>query len=92
MTKVELINAIAEKGGYSKKEAEKALFAVTETITSTLVTGEKVSVVGFGTFEIRNRAEKESYNPVTKTKIKVAAKKVPAFKAGKALKDVIAKS
>ena len=75
MTKNDLISAIAEKGGYSKKEAEQALAAVTETITEALVKGEKVSIVGFGAFEVRDRA----------------AKKVPAFKAGKALKEAVDK-
>ena len=80
MTKAELINLIAEKGDYSKKDAEK-----------TLANGEKISLVGFGTFEVRERAEKTAINPRTKEQITVAAKKVPAFKAGKALKDAVNK-
>ena len=91
MKKSELIAAIAAKGGYSKKDAEKALAAVTGSVTDALVKGEKVSVVGFGTFEIRQRAAKESINPATKKPIHVPAKKVPAFKAGKALKEAVDK-
>ena len=87
MTKNDLISAIAEKGGYSKKEAEQALAAVTETITEALVKGEKVSIVGFGAFEVRDRAAKDA----TKKPIHVPAKKVPAFKAGKALKEAVDK-
>ncbi|MBR1393637.1 MAG: HU family DNA-binding protein [Ruminococcus sp.] len=91
MTKAELINAVAAKGGYSKKEAEKALSAVIGTITDTLTNGDKVSLVGFGTFEVRERAAKDGINPLTKKPIHVDAKKVPAFKAGKALKDAVNK-
>ena len=91
MTKAELINAVAAKGGYSKKEAEKALSTVIGTITDTLTNGDKVSLVGFGTFEVRERAAKDGINPLTKKPIHVDAKKVPAFKAGKALKDVVSK-
>ena len=89
MTKAELINAIADKGGYSKKEAEKA--AVVGVISDTLTSGDKVSLVGFGTFEVRERAAKDAINPLTKKPIHVDAKKVPAFKAGKALKDAVNK-
>lgn len=91
MTKAELINAVAAKGGYSKKEAEKALSTVIGTITDTLTNGDKVSLVGFGTFEVRERAAKDGINPLTKKPIHVDAKKVPAFKAGKALKDAVSK-
>lgn len=91
MTKAEFVNAIAEKGGYSKKDAEKALATVTAAITDALVAGEKVSLVGFGTFEVRERAAKVGINPLTKKSIKIPAKNVPAFKAGKALKDAVAK-
>ncbi len=92
MTKAELINAIAEKGGYSsKKDAEKALSAVVGVITDALTDGGKVSLVGFGTFEVRERAAKDAINPLTKAPIHVDAKKVPAFKAGKALKDAVNK-
>jgi DNA-binding protein HU-beta len=91
MTKAELISAIAAKGEYSKKDAEKALAAVTASITEALAKGEKISLVGFGTFEVGQRAAKTSINPRTKEKIKVPAKKVPAFKAGKAFKDAVNK-
>ena len=91
MTKAEFVNAIAEKGGYSKKDAEKALATVTAAITDALVAGEKVSLVGFGTFEVRERAAKSGINPLTKEAIDIPAKNVPAFKAGKALKDAVAK-
>ena len=89
MTKAELINAIAEKGGLTKKDAEKALNAVTASITDALASGDKVQIVGFGTFEVRERSAKTAINPRTKAKIKVHAKKAPAFKAGKALKDAV---
>ena len=91
MKKSELIAAIAAKGGYSKKDAEKALDAVTATITESLANGDKISIVGFGSFEVRERAAKESINPATKQPIHVPAKKVPAFKAGKAFKDAVNK-
>lgn len=91
MTKAELISAIADKGGYSKKDAEKALAAVVGVISDTLTEGGKVSLVGFGTFEVRERAAKDAINPLTKKPIHVDAKKVPAFKAGKALKDAVNK-
>lgn len=91
MTKAELINAIAEKGEFSKKDSEKALNAVISSITDALVAGDKVQIVGFGTFEVRNRDAKEAINPRTKEKIQIPAKKAPAFKAGKALKDVVNK-
>ncbi len=89
MTKAELVNLIAEKGEYSKKEAEKALSTVTSAISDALVKGEKVTLIGFGTFEVRDRAAKEAINPATKEKIMVPAKKVPAFKAGAALKSAV---
>ncbi len=91
MTKAELINAIAEKSELTKKDAEKALNAVVTSITDALADGDKVQIVGFGTFEVRERSAKEAINPRTKEKIKVPAKKAPAFKAGKALKDAVDK-
>ena len=91
MTKADLINLIAEKGEYSKKDAEKALASVIGSITDVLTSGDKISLVGFGTFEVRDRAAKTAINPLTKEKIDVPAKKVPAFKAGKALKDAVNK-
>lgn len=91
MTKTDLINLVAEKENYSKKEAEKALSGVLGAITETLAKGEKIQLVGFGTFEVRERQAKEGINPKTKEKIQIPAKSVPAFKAGKALKDAVAK-
>ena len=89
MTKAELINQIAEKSELTKKDAEKAFSAVVSTITEALVNGDKVQIVGFGTFEVRDRKEKQSKNPQTGETITVPAKKAPAFKAGKALKDAV---
>ena len=91
MTKTELINAVAEKAELTKKDADKAVSAVIDTITESLAKGEKIQLVGFGTFEVRERAAKEGINPASKEKMNIPAKKVPAFKAGKALKDVVAK-
>ncbi len=91
MSKTELINLIAEKGEYSKKDAEKALSTVIDAITDSLKKGEKISLVGFGSFEVKERAARNAINPMTKKPISIPAKKVPAFKAGKALKDAVAK-
>ncbi len=91
MTKAEFVNAIAEKGGYTKKDAEKALATVTAAITDVLAAGDKITLVGFGTFEVRERQAKTGINPLTKKAIKIPAKKVPAFKAGSALKEAVAK-
>lgn len=91
MTKAELVSAIAEKTELTKKDSEKALTAVLESITEALKKGEKVALVGFGTFEVRARAARQGINPQTKKKIKIPATKVPAFKAGKALKETVAK-
>lgn len=91
MNKTELINAIAAEAEISKKDAGKALDAFIETVTNTLKNDEKVQLIGFGTFEVRERAAREGHNPATGEKITIAASKVPAFKAGKALKDTIAK-
>lgn len=90
MTKTELIEAIAANGDYSKKDAEKALKVVIDTVTESLKNGEKISLVGFGTFEVKDRAAKTAINPRTKETINVPAKKVPTFKAGKGLKDAVA--
>lgn len=87
MNKTELISAVAEKTQLSKKDSEKAINAVLDTITETLVKGDKVVLVGFGTFEVRQRAERMGRNPSTKEEIKIPASKAPAFKAGKGLKD-----
>ena len=89
MTKADLINAIAEKGAYSKKDADKALATVTSAITEALAKGEKIQLIGFGTFEVREREAKDSKNPRTGETIHCPAKKAPAFKAGKALKDAV---
>lgn len=91
MTKAEFIDAIAANGDYTKKDAEKALKTVIDTITVSLTKGEKISLVGFGTFEVKERAAKTAINPRTKETVNVPAKKVPTFKAGKGLKDTIAK-
>ena len=89
MTKTDLINAVAAKAEITKKDADKAVAAVIASIEEALVKGEKVQIVGFGTFEVRDRKAKEAINPATKQKIKVPAKKAPVFKAGKALKDAV---
>lgn len=91
MSKAELINLIAEKGDYSKKDAEKALSTVIDAITDSLKKGEKISLIGFGSFEVKERAARNAINPMTKEPISIPAKKVPSFKAGKALKDAVAK-
>ncbi|MBO6302427.1 MAG: HU family DNA-binding protein [Ruminiclostridium sp.] len=91
MTKAELISAIAEKTELTKKDSGKALDALTEVITETLAKGDKVQLIGFGTFESRARAARTGVNPQTKKKIKIKATNVPAFKAGQALKDAVAK-
>lgn len=91
MTKAELIAKVAADAGVEKKVAEKTVVAALDAITASLKTGEKVSLIGFGTFEVRERAARTSMNPSTKKPIKIAAHKVPAFKAGKALKDAIDK-
>lgn len=91
MTKTELINSIADKANCTKKDAASALDATIAAISEALVNGDKVSITGFGTFEVRQRDAKEAINPRTKEKIQIPAKKAPAFKAGKALKDVVNK-
>ena len=89
MNKAELIAAIAESADFSKKDAEKALQAFTDIVTEELKKGEKVALVGFGTFEVSVRAAREGRNPATNKTIKIPASKAPKFKAGKALKDAI---
>ena len=91
MNKSELIAAVAEKAGLSKKDSEKAINATFDTITASLEAGEKVQLVGFGVFDIKERAERIGRNPRTKQEIKIAASRVPTFKAGKALKDTVDK-
>ncbi len=89
MNKTELVAEIAEKADLTKKDAEKALAAVIDAVTKAVKKGEKVQLVGFGTFEARVRAAREGVNPATGEKIKIAASKSPVFKAGKAFKDAI---
>jgi len=91
MNKAELIAAVAEKADLSKKDTEAAVNAVVDVITAALKKGDKVQLVGFGSFETRGRAARVGRNPKTKETIKIPASKVPAFKAGKALKDAVAK-
>ena len=91
MTKAELINAVAQKTGLSKKDSEKAVVAVIDSIYETLAAGEKVALVGFGTFEVKERAAREGINPRTKEKIEIPASKLPSFKAGKGLKEIVSK-
>ena len=91
MTKAEFITAVAEKAGMTKKDTEAAVSAVIDTITDSLAKGEKIQLVGFGTFEVRERKARKGINPQTKKEISIAATKVPAFKAGRALKDAVAK-
>ena len=90
MNKTELIAAIAEKTNLTKKDSELALAAALEAITEALVEGDKVQLIGFGSFEIKKREAREARNPRTGETIKVAASKAPVFKAGKALKDKVA--
>ena len=89
MNKTELVAAIAEKTELSKKDAEKALKAFTDVVAEELKTGEKIQLVGFGTFEVAERPEREGRNPSTGKAMKIAASKSPKFKAGKALKDTV---
>ena len=89
MNKPELVELVAEKAGIAKKDSEKAITAILDGITDTLAKGDKVQLVGFGTFEVRHRKAREGRNPSTGEAIKIAAQNVPAFKAGKALKDLI---
>ena len=89
MTKLELIAALADKADVSKKDAAKVLDALTDTITEQLSQKEKVTLIGFGTFETRERAARTGKNPRTGEALKIAASVAPAFKAGKALKDAV---
>ena len=89
MNKTELIAAVAEKAELSKKDAEKAVKAFTEAVSEELVKGGKVQIVGFGTFEVSERAAREGRNPRSGETMTIAASKMPKFKAGKALKDVV---
>ena len=89
MNKAELVAAIAENAGLSKKDSEKALAAVVSVVTDELKKGEKVQLVGFGTFEVSARPARTGRNPQTKKTITIPASKAPKFKAGKALKDTV---
>lgn len=89
MNKAELIAAVAQKTSLSKKDSEAAVNATLESITASLETGEKVQLVGFGSFEVKSRAARVGRNPKTKAPIEIPASKIPVFKAGKALKDSI---
>ena len=91
MNKAELIAAVAETAGLSKKDSEKAVNATFDTITAALEAGEKVSLVGFGAFDVKERAARMGRNPRTKEEVEIPASRVPQFKAGKALKDAVAK-
>ncbi|BEU87953.1 HU family DNA-binding protein [Selenomonas sp. TAMA-11512] len=91
MNKTELVAKVAEKAGLTKKDAEKALGAVIESIQQALVKKDKVQLIGFGTFEVKARAARTGRNPQTGKEIKIPASKNPVFKAGKALKDAVNK-
>ena len=91
MNKSDLIAAIAAKTGSTKKDAEATLNAFVDVVTESLVKGDKVQLVGFGSFEVRKRAARKGRNPQTKEEIKIPATKAPVFKAGKALKDLVNK-
>ncbi len=89
MNKTELVAAIAEKTDLTKKDSEAALAAVVDAITEALIKGDKVQLIGFGSFEVKNRAARVGRNPKTKEAIEIAASRYPVFKAGKALKDKV---
>jgi DNA-binding protein HU-beta len=89
MNKAELISATAEKAGLSKKDSEKAINALIDTITESLKAGEKVQLVGFGVFDVKERPARSGHNPRTKEPMIIPASKLPQFKAGKSLKDII---
>ena len=91
MNKSDLIAAIAAKTGETKKNAEATVNAFVDVVTETLVKGDKVQLVGFGSFEVRKRAARKGRNPQTKEEIKIPASKAPVFKAGKALKELVNK-
>ena len=91
MNKAELISAVAAAAEVSKKDAEAVIIATLDTITAALKEGEKVQLVGFGSFEVKKRAARIGRNPKTKESIEIPASRVPVFKPGKALKDIVAK-
>ncbi len=92
MNKTELVAAVAEKAGLTKKDAEAAVKAFTDVVSAQLKKGDKVQLVGFGTFEVSKRAAREGRNPQTGAVMKIAASKAPKFKPGKALKDLVNKN
>ncbi|RGS72364.1 MULTISPECIES: HU family DNA-binding protein [unclassified Mitsuokella] len=89
MNKTELVASVAEKAGLTKKDAEKAVNALFESVQQALVEGDKVQMIGFGTFEVKERAARTGRNPRTNETIQIPASKNPVFKAGKALKDAV---
>ena len=89
MNKSELVASVAEKAGLTKKDAEKAVNAFVETVQQSLVEGNKIQMIGFGTFEVKERAARTGRNPRTNEEIQIPASKNPVFKAGKALKDAV---
>lgn len=89
MNKTDLVSAVAEKSGLTKKDAEKAVSAVFDAIGEALAAGDKVQIVGFGTFEVRERAARKGRNPQTGEEIDIAATKLPVFKAGKGLRETV---
>jgi DNA-binding protein HU-beta len=89
MNKSELINSVSEKSGLTKADTERAFKAFVETITDAMSKGDSISLIGFGTFLVRDRKARTGRNPRTGETIKIAASKIPAFKAGKALKDAV---
>ncbi|MGI6650114.1 MAG: HU family DNA-binding protein [Bacillota bacterium] len=89
MNKTELVSAVAEKADLTKKESERVINALFASIEEALARGDKVQLVGFGTFEVRDREARKGRNPQTGEEIEIPATKVPAFKAGKALKDAV---
>lgn len=91
MNKSELITAVTEKSGITKKDAESAINATLQTIAETIETGEKVQLIGFGVFDVKAREARMGRNPKTKEEIHIPASRVPVFKAGKALKDIVNK-
>lgn len=91
MNKAELVADVADRAGLTKRDAEKAVNAVVDSIEGALTKGDKVSLVGFGTFEVRTRAARTGRNPRTGQSLEISSSKVPAFKAGKALKDTVGK-
>ncbi|MBE6924397.1 MAG: HU family DNA-binding protein [Ruminococcaceae bacterium] len=91
MNKTELINAVAERSGVTKKDTEKVISAAIDAITAALAEGDKIQLTGFGSFEVKERAARTGRNPRTGEATEIAASRVPVFKAGKALKDSVSK-